>query len=105
MIELNGQELSVTGKITYDNAEQYYQQGLQHIQALQQKPLVINLAGLEQGSTLALAVLIRWLRQTPQAQGLYFKEVPAKMMNIIQACHLQHDLTLLDASGAVLAVP
>jgi phospholipid transport system transporter-binding protein len=44
---------------------------------------------------LALAVLVRWLRQTPQAQGLHFKAVPDKMMKIIQACHLQDDLHLI----------
>jgi phospholipid transport system transporter-binding protein len=56
---------------------------------------VVNLSQLEQGSTLALAVLVRWLRQTPDARGLQFKAVPAKMLNIIQACHLQNDLQLL----------
>jgi hypothetical protein len=46
---------------------------------------------------LALAVLVQWLRQTPNAQGLHFKNVPEKMLKIIQACHLQDDLTLLKA--------
>ncbi|EXF58473.1 anti-sigma factor antagonist [Acinetobacter radioresistens] len=95
MVELIGQELKVTGKIDYANAEQYYQQGLKLIQSQQHYPLIVNLAGLEHGSTLALAVLIRWLRQTPQAQGLQFKSVPDKMMKIIQACHLENDLQLL----------
>jgi len=44
---------------------------------------------------LALAVLVRWLRQTPQARGLEFKAVPEKMMKIIQACHLQDDLQII----------
>ncbi len=46
-------------------------------------------------STLALAVLVQWLRQTPEAKGLQFKAVPEKMMKIIQACHLQDDLKLI----------
>lgn len=96
MINLNHQELVVCGKIDYDNAESYYQQGLKLIQSQNQFPLIVNLAQLEQGSTLALAVLVQWLRQTPQAQGLQFKAVPEKMMKIIQACHLQNDLQLID---------
>ena len=95
MIDFNNQELQVSGKIDYDNAEQYYQQGLIKIQQRNQFPIVINLAQLEQGSTLALAVLIRWLRQTPDIQSLHFKAVPKKMMNIIQSCHLEQDLKFI----------
>ena len=95
MIKFEQQELQVCGKIDYSNAEQYYRKGLQEIQAQAQFPVVVNLSQLEQGSTLALAVLVRWLRQTPDARGLQFKAVPAKMLNIIQACHLQNDLQLL----------
>ena len=94
MIELSNQELCVSGKIDFSNAEQYYQKGLQLIRQ-QQLPLVVNLAQLEHGSTLALAVLVQWLRQTPEAKGLQFKAVPEKMMKIIQACHLQDDLQLI----------
>ena len=95
MIKLHQQELVVSGKIDYENAEQYYQDGLKLIQQQQAFPLVVNLAELEHGSTLALAVLVRWLRQTPQAQGIQFKAVPERMMKIIQACHLQNDLLLI----------
>lgn len=95
MIQLIDQELKVQGKIDFSNAEDYYQQGIKIIQTQQQFPLVVNLSQLEQGSTLALAVLVRWLRQTPKAQGLQFKAVPEKMIKIIQACHLEHDLQLI----------
>lgn len=95
MINWHNQELSLSGKIDYDNAEQYYQIGLKEIQQKNQFPIVINLAQLEHGSTLALAVLVRWLRQTPDAQSLHFKAVPEKMMKIIQSCHLEHDLKLI----------
>ena len=94
MIELSNQELCVSGKIDFSNAEQYYQKGMQLIRQ-QQLPLVVYLAQLEHGSTLALAVLVQWLRQTPEAKGLQFKAVPEKMMKIIQACHLQDDLQLI----------
>lgn len=95
MIKFSNQELHVVGKIDYNNAQQYYEQGLREIQSQTVFPIVVNLAELESGSTLALAVLVRWLRQTPQAQGLQFKAVPAKMMNIIQASHLQDDLNIV----------
>lgn len=95
MIQFTEQELRVSGKIEYSNAEQYYVAGLKQIQAQQQFPLTVNLAELEQGSTLSLAVLVRWLRQTPNAQGLQFKAVPEKMMKIIQSCHLEHDLKII----------
>ena len=95
MIKFDQQELHICGKIDYSNAEQYYRKGLQEIQAQAQFPVVVNLSQLEQGSTLALAVLVRWLRQTPDARGLQFKAVPAKMLNIIQACHLENDLQLV----------
>ena len=95
MIEMIDQELYLKGKIDAVNADQIFQQGLNVIQRQQNFPLVVNLAGLEQGSTLALAVLVQWLRQTPQHAGLQFKDVPEKMMKIIQACHLEHDLQLI----------
>lgn len=95
MIDVKDQEIHVSGQIHYDNAETYYQQGLNQIRQINQFPLVVNLAQLEHGSTLALAVLVRWLRQTPDAHSLHFKAVPLKMMKIIQACHLEHDLKLI----------
>ena len=88
MIELKNQQLLVSGKIDYDNAEEYYQEGLAILQTNIQFPVVVDLSKLEHGSTLALAVLVRLLRQTPNANGLKFKSVSAKMMKIIQACHL-----------------
>lgn len=93
MIEVVNQDMYVKGKIDYSNADQVLQQGLKVIQSQKNFPLVVNLSGLEHGSTLALAVLVQWLRQTPQT-GLHFKDVPVKMMKIIQACHLQHDLKI-----------
>lgn len=95
MIRFDQQELWVSGKIDYNNAEQYYQEGLSQILQKNRFPLVVNLAELEQGSTLALAVLVRWLRQTPDVQALMFKAVPDKMLKIIQSCHLEHDLNLI----------
>nr|WP_152878638.1 STAS domain-containing protein [Acinetobacter guerrae] len=85
----------LSGKIDFENAQTVYQDGLRLIQQHQQFPVVVNLSQLQHGSTLALAVLVQWLRKTPNAQGLHFQDVPEKMMKIIQSCHLQDDLTLL----------
>lgn len=95
MIEFKNQELYVSGKIDYENAERYYLNGLKVIQSENNFPLTVNLSELEHGSTLALSVFVQWLRQTPDLQGLQFKAVPEKMMKIIQACHLQDDLKLI----------
>lgn len=95
MIEFRNQELHVSGKIAYENAESYYLNGLKVIQSEKNFPIIVNLSQLEHGSTLALSVLVQWLRQTPNTQGLQFKAVPEKMMKIIQACHLQDDLKMI----------
>ncbi|WP_111858091.1 STAS domain-containing protein [Acinetobacter sp. CFCC 10889] len=95
MIEFKNQEMHISGKIAYDNAEAIYLKGLHMIQSENKFPLVVNLSNLEQGSTLALSVFVQWLRHTPKNQGLQFKAVPEKMMKIIQACHLQDDLNLI----------
>lgn len=95
MIEFKNQELYVSGKIAYENAENYYLNGLRVIQNEKNFPITVNLSQLEHGSTLALSVFVQWLRQTPNLQGLQFKAVPEKMMKIIQACHLQDDLKLI----------
>ncbi|MPW45864.1 STAS domain-containing protein [Acinetobacter guerrae] len=95
MIEIVDQQLVLSGKIDFENAQTVYQDGLRLIQQHQQFPVVVNLSQLQHGSTLALAVLVQWLRKTPNAQGLHFQDVPEKMMKIIQSCHLQDDLTLL----------
>ena len=95
MIEFRNQELHVSGKIAFENAENYYLNGLKVIQNEKDFPITVNLSQLEHGSTLALSVLVQWLRQTPKTQGLQFKAVPEKMMKIIQACHLEHDLLLI----------
>lgn len=87
--------MHVKGTISPENAESYFLNGLKMIQGEQNFPITVNLSELEHGSTLALSVLVQWLRHTPKVQGLQFKAVPEKMMKIIQACHLQDDLKLI----------
>jgi len=95
VIQYIDQQLIVSKTINFENAEQIYQAGLKHIQQHKSFPLVVDLAQLEQGNTLSLAVLVQWLRQTPENKGLHFKNVSEKMLKIIQACHLQDDLKLI----------
>lgn len=96
MIELVNQQWVVSGQIDFGNAETYYQQGLALLKNTSQFPVIVDLSQLQQGSTLALATFVQLLRQTPEAKGLHFKSVPKKMVNIIQSCHLEHDLILID---------
>lgn len=95
MIQYIDQQLVVSKTINFANAEQIYQAGLKHIQQHKNFPLGVDLGQLEQGNTLSLAVLVQWLRQTPDSKGLHFKNVTEKMLKIIQACHLQDDLKLI----------
>lgn len=95
MIKCDDQQLYVIGKIDFHNAQAYYEQGLPYVLKVKDHPLVINLSQLEHGNTLALAVMIRWLRQTPNAQGLRFTAIPEKMQKIIQACHLTDDILMI----------
>ena len=94
MIEWKNAELWLQGNIDQDNAATIYSKGLALIQQ-QTLPVTVNLSAMSHGSTLALAVLVQWLKQTPQAQGLRFKAVPERMMKIIQACHLEHDIQFI----------
>jgi phospholipid transport system transporter-binding protein len=96
MIEFMNQQMVVSGKIDFNNAEENYLEGLAVVQSNITFPVVVDLSQLEQGSTLALAVLVRLLRLTPNSSGLHFKSVPTKMMKIIQSCHLENDLTILN---------
>ena len=89
------QQLIVSKTIDFENAAEVYQAGLTYIQQHQSFPLLVDLAQLENGNTLSLAVLVQWLRQTPENKGLHFKNVSEKMLKIIQASHLQDDLTLI----------
>jgi len=95
VIQYIDQQLVVPKTINFENAEQIYQAGLQHIQQHQSFPLLVDLAQLEHGNTLSLAVLVQWLRQTPENKGLHFKNVSEELLKIIQACHLQDDLKLI----------
>lgn len=95
-VYLENQQLMLVGQIHFANAEQVYQQGLQIIQS-QSLPLVINGEALEHGNTLALAIFVQWIRQVPHTHDLVFKSLTTKMLKILQASHLEHELTVIDS--------
>lgn len=95
MIEFKDQQCHVSGEINFENAQQIYLAGLAIIEKQQSFPLTVNLAELKSANTIALAVLVRWLRQTPEANGLIFSAVPEKMLKIIQASHLTDHLRMI----------
>lgn len=94
MLELKAQTLFVRGEINFDNAQQYYQQGLAMIREHKVWPLALNLAELERPSTISLAVLIAWLRQVPKIEDLHFEAVPEKMLKILQTTDLKQRLVI-----------
>lgn len=95
MIEFKDQQCHVSGEINFENAQAVYLTGLNIIKKHQDFPLVVNLSQLQSANTIALAVLVRWLRQTPEASGLIFSAVPEKMLKIIQASHLTDHLRMV----------
>lgn len=95
MIEFKDQQCHVSGEINFENAQTVYLTGLNIIKKHQDFPLVVNLSKLQSANTIALAVLVRWLRQTPEARGLVFSAVPDKMLKIIQASHLTDHLRMV----------
>lgn len=95
MIELRNQQCHVSGEINFENAEDVYLNGLRIIEQQQSFPLTIDLSQLQSANTIALAVMVRWLRQTPEAKGLIFSAVPEKMLKIIEASHLTDHLRVV----------
>jgi phospholipid transport system transporter-binding protein len=95
VIEFKDQQCHVSGEINFENAQQVYLAGLALIEKQKSFPVTVNLAGLKSANTIALAVLVRWLRQTPEAKGLIFSAVPEKMLKIIDASHLTDHLRMV----------
>ncbi len=95
MIEFKDQQCHVSGEINFENAQQVYLAGRTIIEKQHSFPLTVNLSELKSANTIALAVLVRWLRQTPEAKGLIFTAVPEKMLKIIEASHLTDHLQIV----------
>lgn len=98
-VTAKGQEWILDGSIGFDNAAQIYQQGLAYLKQQTQWPVYIDLAALQSSNSITLAVFVQWLRRCsePQrsvAQGLFLKNVPAKMQAIIQASSLATEFGL-----------
>jgi phospholipid transport system transporter-binding protein len=88
-LALEQQQIIVIGQIDYENAESVYAQGLALIHQVEHWPIQVNLAQLLNGNTLALAVLIQWLRACPAQAAMQLIHVPEKMQGILRASHLE----------------
>lgn len=87
---LQDDQLWLQGRVDFDNADAVLQSGRQLLSQLSMFPIAVNLSHLEQGSTLVLAIIMQWLRQLSQSDGLYLIHSPAKMQGILAASNLQH---------------
>jgi len=82
------QHLILSGAVTFSNAKQLYQQGLPLLK-VDQPPTVLDLSQLSQSNTIALAVLVQWLRQLKPTQSLQLAHVPEKLQAIMRASNLE----------------
>lgn len=81
------QRLLLSGAVTFGNAQQLYQRGLPLLSAAQ-PPTELDLSQLSQSNTIALAVIVQWLRQLKPTQSLQLVNVPEKLQAIMRASNL-----------------
>ncbi len=84
--------LLLSGAVTFANAQALYQQGLPLLTAAN-PPSVLDLSQLSQSNTIALAVIVQWLRQLKPAQSLQLQHVPDKLQAIMHASNLEQLLS------------
>lgn len=82
------QRLLLSGAVTFGNAKQLYQHGLSLLGAAQ-PPTQLDLSQLSQSNTIALAVIVQWLRQIKPTQSLQLINVPEKLQAIMRASNLE----------------
>lgn len=88
-VALKDQQLFLSGKVDFANAQKIYAQGIDLLQKQKNWPIQVNLSELQQGGTLVLAILLQWLRSCPDLDSLKLSAVPDKMQDIIRASNLQ----------------
>lgn len=86
------QHLLLSGVVTFHNAQALYQQGLPILNA-SSPPKTLDLSQLSQSNTIALAVIVQWLRQLKPAQSLQLQHVPDKLQAIMRASNLERLLS------------
>jgi len=82
------QRLLLSGAVTFGNAKALYQQGLPPLDSAQ-PPTLLDLSQLSQSNTIAVAVIVQWLRQLKPTQSLQLVNVPEKLQAIMRASNLE----------------
>lgn len=82
------QRLVLSGVVTFANAAALYQQGVPLLN-ITPAPTVLDLSQLSQSNTIAVAVIVQWLRQLKPAQSLQLQHVPDKLQAIMRASNLE----------------
>lgn len=81
------QRLLLSGAVTFGNAKVLYQQGIPLLDSAQ-PPTLLDLSQLSQSNTIAVAVIVQWLRQLKPTQSLQLVNVPEKLQAIMRASNL-----------------
>ena len=81
--------LKLSGALNYLNANQCYKDGLKMLKGISASHILIDLSALEKANTLALALVIQWMRQLPE-KVLRLTQMPEKMLGILRASHLEY---------------
>ena len=89
IVEQMANGLKVIGHVDFTNAAAVFQQGQQLIAQQKLAHHTIDLSSLDNSSTIVLAVLVQWLRQTLAAGStLTILNVPEKLKAIIATSNL-----------------
>lgn len=90
----------LTGAVTFDSMARIRAEGAAAIAAAGKRVLV-DLSGLERGNSVAVALLMAWLRAAQhEDKSLVFAGAPAELTNIIELSGMTDVLPLQDAAPA-----
>ncbi|MEC7120435.1 MAG: STAS domain-containing protein [Pseudomonadota bacterium] len=87
LTQADAQTLKLSGAVTFSNASEIYRQGVKLFGvATTPQRWVLDLAELSQSNTIAVAVIVQWLRQLKQP--LELRHVPDQLQAIMRASNL-----------------
>lgn len=82
------QGLQIKGSIDFDNAANIFSKGKMLLERQAANHLQVDLAQLGDSNTIALAVLVQWLRAFEPRQDIQLINVPDKLQAIIKTANL-----------------
>lgn len=86
---------ALNGAVDATNFETWQLQGEQHINQCAQAVVLVDLAGLERSNSLAVALLLAWLRcADSQGKALQIAQVPQSLRYIIEFSGLTEVLSI-----------